>query len=113
MFWPEAPGVSWDAHHKRRKRDLANKLRGRVVTSGRSGPFTGSTQPLDTLGLAAVGLCSNKATDEQIAKLSRFARKTANRRIVLLPDNDPEGEEGFKELLWRLSQCDGIKVKLG
>ena len=68
---------------------------------------------LDTLGVAAVGLCSNKATDEQIEKLCRFARKTANERIVLLPDNDPEGEEGFKELLWRLSQCDGIKVKLG
>ena len=68
---------------------------------------------LDTLGVAAVGLCSNKVTDEQIEKLCRFARKTANGRIVLLPDNDPEGEEGFKELLWRLSQCDGIKVKLG
>ncbi len=68
---------------------------------------------LDTLGVTAVGLCSNKATDEQIEKLSRFARKTANGRIVLLPDNDPEGEEGFKELLWRLSQRDGIKVKLG
>ena len=34
------------AHHKRRGRDLANKLRGRVVTSGRSGSFTGSTQPI-------------------------------------------------------------------
>src|SRR5712691_2964530 len=68
---------------------------------------------LDTLGVAAVGLCSNKATDEQIEKLARFARKTACGRIVLLPDNDAEGEVGFKELLWRLSQCDGVKVKLG
>ncbi len=59
---------------------------------------------LDTLGVAAVGLCSNKATDEQIEKLVRFAQKAAHGRIVLLPDNDPEGEAGFKELLWRLSQ---------
>ncbi len=68
---------------------------------------------MDMLGVAAVGLCSNKATDEQIEKLSRFARKTAYGRIVLLPDNDAEGEVGFKELLWRLSQSDGVKVKLG
>ena len=34
------------AHHKRRGRDLANELRGRVVTSGRSGSFTGSRQPI-------------------------------------------------------------------
>ncbi|TXT29656.1 MAG: hypothetical protein FD138_2391 [Planctomycetota bacterium] len=59
-FWPEAPGVSWDAHHKRRGRDLANKLRGRVVTSGRSGAFADSTQPIvgRSTGLQAYhGLC--------------------------------------------------------
>jgi len=36
----------------------------------------------------------------------------ANGRVVLMPDNDPEGEEGCKELLWRLNQCDGLSVKL-
>ena len=67
---------------------------------------------LDTLGVAAVGLCSNKATDEQVEKIARFARRTANGRVVLMPDNDPEGEEGFKELLWRLNQCERVTVQL-
>ena len=67
---------------------------------------------LDTLGVAAVGLCSNKATDDQVEKIARFARRTANGRVVLMPDNDPEGEEGFKELLWRLNQCEGVTVRL-
>jgi len=30
-----------------------------------------------------------------------------------MPDNDPEGEEGFKELLWRLHEHDAIMPRLG
>lgn len=68
---------------------------------------------LNALGVAAVGLCSNKATDEQVEKIARFARRLAAGRVILMPDNDAEGEEGFKELLWRLSQCEGVTARLG
>jgi hypothetical protein len=59
---------------------------------------------MDELGVAAVGLTGNKATGTQIEKLVRFAREAANNRITLLPDCDEEGEAGFKELLWILSE---------
>lgn len=68
---------------------------------------------LDCLDVAAVGLCSNKATDEQVHKIARFAKQVADGRIVLLPDTDPEGEDGFKELLWNLHQSDGLTIRLG
>ncbi len=68
---------------------------------------------LDCLDVAAVGLCSNKATDEQVEKITRFARQVAGGKVVLLPDNDPEGEEGFRELLWQLHQQDGLSIRLG
>jgi 5S rRNA maturation endonuclease (ribonuclease M5) len=66
---------------------------------------------LDSLGIAAVALCSNKATEEQVAKIERFARAVARSRIVLMPDNDEEGEAGFKDLLWALSEK-GFDVRL-
>ena len=68
---------------------------------------------LDAIGVAAVGLCSNHATDEQVRKMIRFAKETAGGRIVLMGDNDEQGEAGFKELLWRLSSCGDIETKLG
>lgn len=58
---------------------------------------------LDCLGVAAVGLCSNKPTDEQIRKITRFVRHVGHDRVWLMPDNDDEGEAGCKELLWQLS----------
>jgi hypothetical protein len=67
---------------------------------------------LDALGVAAVGLCSNKATDEQVKKIVRFARQAAAGRVLLLPDTDDEGELGFKELAWRLLE-EGLHVRLG
>ncbi|TWT84335.1 hypothetical protein CA13_58120 [Planctomycetes bacterium CA13] len=57
---------------------------------------------METLGVAAVGLGSNKATDHPIEKLIRFARQAGDNRVLLLPDCDEEGEHGFRELLWRL-----------
>ena len=67
---------------------------------------------LDVLGVAAVGLCSNKATDEQVEKIVRFARQAAVGRVLLLPDTDEEGEAGCRELAWRLLE-EGIHVRLG
>ena len=68
---------------------------------------------LDTLGAPAVGLMSNTATELQLQKMIRFAKQTAGSRIVLLPDNDSDGEKGFKELLWKLCGVPQIDVKLG
>lgn len=68
---------------------------------------------LDCLGVGAVGLCSNKATDEQVAKIGSFARQIAGGKVVLLPDTDGEGEAGCKELLWKLHQAEGVTPKLG
>ena len=67
---------------------------------------------METLGVAAVGLGSNKATDAQIEKLVRFARNAGGNRVVLLPDCDEEGESAFKELLWKLNEA-SISVRLG
>ncbi|MCA9048391.1 MAG: hypothetical protein KDA89_06665 [Planctomycetaceae bacterium] len=68
---------------------------------------------LDTLNAAAVGLLSNSATDCQIRTIIRFSRQTARSRIVLLPDNDREGEDGFMRLLWHLSGTSDVNVRLG
>lgn len=67
---------------------------------------------LDALGVAAVGITSNKATEEQIAKLVRFASGAAEGRVVLMLDTDEEGEAGAKQLLWRLSEL-RLDVRLG
>ena len=59
---------------------------------------------LDELGVCAVGLCSNRATRQQIQLIEKFANQTASGRVLLIPDRDSEGETGFKELLWELSK---------
>ncbi len=61
---------------------------------------------LDAMGICAVGLCSNQATNQQIEMLTKFASRVANNQIVLLPDSDSEGEAGFKDLLWELQKRD-------
>lgn len=67
---------------------------------------------LSGIGVCAVGLGSNKATNHQIEKLTDFAQKVSDNRIMLLPDCDDDGEAGFKELLWRLSE-NGVRTRLG
>ena len=58
---------------------------------------------LDELGVCAVGLCSNRATVQQIEMLSRFASQVGGGCLLLFPDFDKEGEAGFKDLLWELN----------
>ena len=67
---------------------------------------------METLGVAAVGLGSNKATETQIEKIVRFAKHAGGNRVVLLPDFDDEGEAAFKELMWKLAES-RIDVRLG
>ena len=73
--------------------------RGLVVVEGMNDVIR-----LDELRVCAVGLCSNTATDQQIATLAKFAQQFANRNVMLLPDQDDEGKAGFKELLWSLTE---------
>lgn len=59
---------------------------------------------LDELGVCAVGLCSNRATEQQVALIAKFARHVSNNRVLLFPDQDDEGSSGFKELLWEANR---------
>lgn len=67
---------------------------------------------LDNLGVPAVGLCSNRMTEEQAKKITRWARQLASGKVSLLLDCDDPGEEGAKEALWLLAQ-QGLDVRLG
>jgi hypothetical protein len=67
---------------------------------------------LDTLGIPAVAIMSNKITLEQLAKIERWSRQLAQRRVSLLFDADDAGDEGAKEALWLLVQR-GLDVRVG
>lgn len=67
---------------------------------------------LDALGVCAIGVCSNKATHQQVDMMVKFAQQVGNNRIMLLPDCDPEGETGFQPLLWQLAERT-TNVRLG
>jgi 5S rRNA maturation endonuclease (ribonuclease M5) len=101
----ELYGQSADRLQDRRLRDSLSRI-GLVIVEGMNDVIR-----LNELGVAAVGVCSNQATDEQLEKLTRFARAVAGSRIVLVPDNDDEGESGFKDLLWSLAER-GLDVRL-
>lgn len=59
---------------------------------------------LDTLGIPAVGLCSNTVTKEQVGKLAERAWKMCGGWVTLMLDCDAEGENGAKQALWELAQ---------
>lgn len=65
---------------------------------------------LDTLGVSAVGLCSNTITREQADKVARLAREVGNGTVTVFLDCDAEGENGMKQCLGYLSQL--IPVRL-
>ena len=81
--------------------------RGLVVVEGMN-----EVLRMEMLGVAAVGLGSNRATDAQVERLVQFAQQAGDNRVILLPDCDKEGEAGFKELLWRLAEQQ-VDVRLG
>ncbi len=59
---------------------------------------------LDNLGIPAVGLMSNRMTEEQAGKIERWARLIGGGRVTLMFDCDPPGMEGAKEALWQLAE---------
>lgn len=59
---------------------------------------------LDNLGVAAVGLCSNTVTREQVGRISEIAWERCGGCVTLMLDCDSEGDRGAKEALWELAQ---------
>jgi 5S rRNA maturation endonuclease (ribonuclease M5) len=66
---------------------------------------------LDALGVPAVAIMSNKITEQQVAKVERWAKKLAGGKVTLFFDADDAGDAGAKEALWLLSQ-QGLLVRL-
>jgi 5S rRNA maturation endonuclease (ribonuclease M5) len=59
---------------------------------------------LDNHGIPALGIMSNRITEAQVEKVTRWALQLANNRVNLMFDNDDAGVEGAKDVLWRLAE---------
>ena len=59
---------------------------------------------LDNLGVPALGLMSNRMTEAQGEKLTRWAKQIGGHRVTLLFDCESTGVEGAKEALWYFAQ---------
>ena len=55
---------------------------------------------LDNLGIPALGILSNRMTEEQGKKIIHFARQLGINRVNLMFDCDEPGTAGAKEALW-------------
>ncbi|MBI2805224.1 MAG: hypothetical protein HYX68_09630 [Planctomycetes bacterium] len=65
---------------------------------------------LSTLGVPAVGLCSNTITREQAMKAAMLAREMSNGIVTVLLDCDPEGLAGMKQCLGYISQLTPVRL---
>ena len=66
---------------------------------------------LDAMGVPTVGLCSNRVTEQQVAKIAYWSRRLCGGRVTLMFDCQPAGDEGSREALWLLAQ-QGLDVRL-
>ena len=66
---------------------------------------------LDTLGIPALAIMSNRMTDAQGEKVIRFAQQLGINRVNLMFDCDDPGTAGAKEALWFFAERD-ITVRL-
>lgn len=66
---------------------------------------------LDTLGIPAVGLCSNTITTEQAKRVANLAHELGDGTVTLMLDCDSEGENGMKQALPALAKH--CRVRLG
>lgn len=67
---------------------------------------------LDSLGVPALGIMSNRITDAQVEKLATWSQQLSQGKIVLLFDCEASGDEGAKECLWKLAER-GLQARLG
>lgn len=59
---------------------------------------------LDNLAVPSLGIMSNRMTDAQGEKITRWANQLASGRVTLMFDGEPSGVDGAKEALWYFSQ---------
>ena len=71
-----------------------------------------NTLHLDSMGIPAVAIMSNKITEEQVAKVERWAKLLSQGKVTILFDADDPGDNGAKEALWLLTQR-GLDARLG
>ena len=100
-------GLELFGQHRLRESDAAATLKslGLILVEGPNDVIR-----LDTLGVTAVGLCSNTITREQAAKTAQLARELGNGIVTVLLDCDPEGENGMKQCLGYLSQLAPVRL---
>jgi hypothetical protein len=65
---------------------------------------------LSTLGVPAVGLCSNRITREQAAKVADLATGVGGGIATIFLDCDTEGESGMKQALGYLAQLVPVRL---
>ena len=87
-------------------RELIAKI-GIVIVEGFN-----DTIRLDSLGVPSVALCSNRMTEAQAEKITRWAQQLSDGKVSLLFDGEPTGDDGAKDALWQLAQR-GLDVRLG
>jgi hypothetical protein len=59
---------------------------------------------LDNIGIPAVAIMSNRITEAQVEKVTRWAKRLAGGRVTLMFDCEPSGVDGAKEALWEFAQ---------
>jgi hypothetical protein len=68
---------------------------------------------LDQLNVPSVAICSNQVTEQQVAKVARWARQLGNNKVALMFDCQTTGDAGAKEALWSFAQLEpDIRVRL-
>jgi 5S rRNA maturation endonuclease (ribonuclease M5) len=100
-------GLELFGQHRLRESEYAEKLKalGLIIAEGSNDVIR-----LATLGVPAVGLCSNTITREQAEKAARLARELAGGIVTVLLDCDAEGENGMRQCLGYLSQLTPVRL---
>ncbi len=100
-------GIEFWGQHVLRQDGVREKLQGLglIVVEGPNDVIK-----LETLGVPAVGLCSNAITREQAAKAATLAREVAGGIVTVFLDCDPEGETGMKQALGYLAQLVPVRL---
>lgn len=100
-------GIELFGQHALRAPEQAEKLQelGLILVEGPNDVIR-----LVTLGVPAVGLCSNTITREQAMKAARLARGFAGGVVTVMLDVDPEGENGMRQCLGYLAQLVPVRL---
>ncbi len=100
-------GLELFGQHRLREEANAEKLKalGLILVEG-----SNDVIKLDTLGVPAVGLCSNTITREQAEKAAKLARELSGGVVTVFLDCDAEGENGMRQCLGYLSQITPVRL---